>query len=186
MRFSADNAILSIVYILSYRMQKEKLFIDYPRDEKRGYVANTFMRSMTILAIIFMIIGSIKSIEYSFSETILIVELILSFIFLIDLLIRAHLSGWKRSFFSNVFNIFDIIASVPFIIAFGFHGYLAVGYLKVLRITRICRIFRLGKYFTFLTNFWKALKKNTYKYKIAGIFFLLCWLVGSFLMYAIE
>lgn len=116
--FSADKTILSIVYILPYLMTKEKLFIDYPKDTKRGYIANTFMRGMTILAVIFMIIGSVKSVESSFSNTILVVELILSCVFLVDLLIRAHLSGWKMKFFLNIFNIFDLIASLPFIIAF--------------------------------------------------------------------
>jgi|GEM_PF-5055669 len=65
-----------------------------------------------------MIISSVKSVESKYYHAILTLELIVSCIFLIDFFVRAHLSGWKRSFFINVFNIFDILASVPFIIAF--------------------------------------------------------------------
>lgn len=186
MHITPLEIIVSIVYFLIIRMDKKTLFIDYPREKKRGRIANTFMRSMTILAIFLMIIGSVKSIESAYYTPILWIEFAISCIFLIDFLIRAYLSRWKKAFFTNIFNIFDLIASVPFIVAVVFHGHLALGYLKVLRITRICRIFRLGKYFMFLTNFRKALKKNAYKYKIASIFFLLCWLLSSFLMYAIE
>lgn len=167
-------------------MSSKKLFIDYPTNTLPGRTANTIMRSITLLAIVLMIVASIKSIELRYYDLILVIEFLISCIFLIDLLIRAHLSGWKRSFFTNVFNIFDLLASIPFIVAFGLHGYLAVGYLKILRISRICRIFRLGKYFVFLSTFKQALQKNAYKYKIAGIFFLLCWIIGSFMMYTIE
>lgn len=167
-------------------MAHRKIFIDYPNDTAAGRVANTAMRTITLVAILLMIVASIKTIELRFYDLILVVEFLISCIFLLDLIIRAHLSGRKWKFFTNVFNIFDLLASIPFIIAFGLHGYMAVGYLKILRISRICRIFRLGKYFIFMSTFKEALKKNAYKYKIAGIFFLLCRIIGSFLMYSIE
>lgn len=167
-------------------MSKKQIYIDYPPGKKRGDMANATMRSVTILAIILMIVASVKKVETKFYEAILTLELIISCIFLVDFLIRAHLSGWKKKYFTNIFNIFDLLASIPFILAFWLKGYLAVDYLKILRATRVFRIFRLWKYFVFLNNLRKALKKNAYKYKIAWVFFLICLLIGSFLIYAAE
>ena len=167
-------------------MIKKTLFIDYPENEITGRIANRTMWGITIISIILMIISSVKRIELKFYDLILVIEFLISCIFLIDLIIRAHLSDRKLSFFTNIFNIFDILASVPFIVAFWFHGYFALWYLKILRIARICRIFRLGKYLIFLSTFKEALIKNAYKYKIAGVFFLLCRILGSFMMYIIE
>ncbi len=167
-------------------MNKKDIFIDYPSDKKRGDLANAIMRSVTILAIILMIVSSVREIEKTFYLAILAIELVISVIFVIDFLIRAHMSWRKRSFFVNVFNIFDLAAWLPFILAFWLKWYLALDYLKILRLTRICRLFRIGKYFTFLNNLWKALEKNAYKYKIAWVFFLLSWIIASFLMYVVE
>lgn len=167
-------------------MSDKKIYVDYPKSKKWGVIANILMRTLTILSVFFMIIVSIKEIEQAHHDLILALELIISVLFLSDFLIRAHLSWWKKKFFTNVFNIFDLFASVPFIIAFWFQWYLAVDYLKILRITRVFRIFRLGKYVVFLSNLWKALKKNWYKYKIAGVFFIISLLVAAFLMYVIE
>ncbi len=167
-------------------MNKKKIYIDYPTDKKRGDLANAVMWSVTLLAIVLMIVASVRKVETDFYHAILALELIISFLFLIDFLIRAHLSWRKKKYFTNIFNIFDLFASIPFILAFWLKGYFAVDYLKVLRATRIFRVFRLGKYFVFLTNLWKALKKNAYKYKIAWVFFLICLLIWSFLIYATE
>lgn len=167
-------------------MSKKKIYVDYPSNTKWWDLANAAMRAVTILSIVLMVIASIESVEQVYFYAILALEVIISVIFLIDFLIRAHLSWWKRSFFGNIFNIFDLLASIPFIIAFWLQWYLALGYLKILRVTRICRIFRLWKYVVFLSNLVKALKKNAYKYKIAGVFFFLSLLIASFLMYIIE
>lgn len=97
---------------------KKELFIDYPSDKRRGDLANAVMRSVTILSIIMLIISSVKTIEQVYYHAILALELIISIVFLADFLIRAHLSRWRWKFFTNIFNIFDLLASVPFIIAF--------------------------------------------------------------------
>jgi len=100
-------------------MPDKKAYIEYPSEKKWGKIANSVMWSITLLAIVLMIVASVKSIERNYYHTIIVVELIISCVFLVDYLIRWHLAGWKFSFVKNIFNIFDIIASLPFIIAFG-------------------------------------------------------------------
>ncbi|MBP6910016.1 hypothetical protein KBC03_00210 [Patescibacteria group bacterium] len=73
-------------------MNKKDIFIDYPSDKKRGDLANAIMRSVTILAIILMIVSSVREIEKTFYLAILAIELVISVIFVIDFLIRAHMS----------------------------------------------------------------------------------------------
>lgn len=73
-------------------MNKKKIYIDYPTDKKRGDLANAVMWSVTLLAIVLMIVASVRKVETDFYHAILALELIISFLFLIDFLIRAHLS----------------------------------------------------------------------------------------------
>lgn len=99
-------------------MSEKDSYIEYPSQKRRGKIANNLMWSITLFAIILMIIASIKSIEKNYYHIILLVEFIISCIFFVDYLIRWHLSGWKFSFIKNIFNIFDLIVSLPFILAF--------------------------------------------------------------------
>lgn len=80
------------MYLLCLLFMKKEIFIDYPSNKRRGDLANAVMRSVTILSIILLIISSVKTIEQVYYHAILALELIISFIFLVDFFIRAHLS----------------------------------------------------------------------------------------------
>ncbi|MEI7477926.1 MAG: ion transporter [bacterium] len=58
--------------------------------------------------------------------------------------------------------------------------------LNIFRLCRVLRIFRVGKYMSFLKEIWKAVRKNLYKYRIAFTLFFIVWLIGSFLVYSVE
>jgi hypothetical protein len=58
--------------------------------------------------------------------------------------------------------------------------------LNILRLCRVFRIFRVGKYYEFLGDLRNAVKSNMFKYKIAFTLFFVIRLIGSFLLYAIE
>lgn len=161
------------------------IYVEYPQTEIWKQI-NRFFAILTYLSIFTIVVWSyFKESSYYF-RYIYISEFFFSFLFMIDYLVRLHLSKYSRKFIKNFFSITDFISFMPFIVwlIIWFSWYSAV--FNIFRLCRVLRIFKVGKYGIFLKELWNAVKKNIYKYNIAFTLFFIVWLIWSFLIYSIE
>ncbi len=141
---------------------------------------------LTYFSIIVVIIGSYYKVDSPHFQYVMLSEIIFSFLFLIDYVTRFVYSKWSRRFIVNGFSIADLLSFLPLLIGVATGFWRNVESLNILRIWRVLRLFRVGKYMEFLKNLWKALQSNLYKYKLAFTLFFIIWLMWSFIVYAIE
>lgn len=164
---------------------KTKIYIDYPNTRRGNQLSGTFS-FVTYLSVIFVVFSSYIKFGDPLFWFVVGFEIIFSFFFLLDFLIRWFLSKFSPRFLFNFYTILDIISILPlFLISFmGSTNFVEI--LIIFRLWRVLRIFKMSQHVYFLKKFWRAVKKNEYRYKLGGIIFLIILLIWSFIMYWLE
>ena len=117
-------------------------------------------------------------------------NILISFVFLLEYTYRFMRSKNKKWFVSNMYNIADLLSFLPFLIEVLFSliwGFtVAHNYFKALRLLRVLRLFDLIKEAPILHHFFHSLKKYKYEYRALFILMLIVLIIVTFFVYHFE
>lgn len=150
-----------------------------PSEEKSRFML-IYDLTFCILALVAVYI-SLCDLTTGCTDFQIIVDYIITMIFIVDYVVRLFISKNKKDFFKQ--NIFDLIAIIPFTSLFKVFRVLKV--LKVLKALKILKFARLSAYFA---RFYKRVKFffeiNGLKYMVFASLF--CIVIGGVAIHFVE
>lgn len=162
-----------------------KIYIDYPKTERGKKLSDVFA-FVTYISIFVVTLSSYIKIGDPYFDYVIMVEIIFSFFFLVDFLIRWYLSKFSWRFLCNFYSILDIISILPFFIISFMSSTNFVDILIMFRMWRLLRLFRLEHNHYFIKKIWRAVQQNKNRFTLWWLVFLIVWLFWSFIMYWLE
>ncbi|MBN1500112.1 MAG: ion transporter [Spirochaetes bacterium] len=166
---------------------KKKLYIIiFESDTKAGKAFDVVLLWAILISIAAVMLESVESIEKTAGSYLRAVELMFSAVFLIEYILRIYSSEKRFGYIFSFFGIIDFLSVIPgfFSLTAARPRFLIV--VRSLRMLRVFRIFKLGRYMKEGVFLLKALKASRYKITIfLGAVCTILIIVGT-LMYLIE
>jgi voltage-gated potassium channel len=153
-----------------------------------------FIASLVILNVVAIILESVPSIHEEWAQFFHFFELFSVVVFSLEYVLRvwsyaqkfAHEGGsaWegRKSYVFSFFGLVDFFSTVPFYLQLLFPG----ADLRVLRMFRLLRIFKLSRYNSAMDDMFEAIKSERDSFSSALFLLLISCLLFSSLIYIIE
>lgn len=153
-----------------------------------------FIASLVILNVVAIILESVPSIHEEWAQFFHFFDLFSVVVFSLEYVLRvwsyaqkfAHEGGsaWegRKSYVFSFFGLVDFFSTVPFYLQLLFPG----ADLRVLRMFRLLRIFKLSRYNSAMDDMFEAIKSERDSFSSALFLLLISCLLFSSLIYIIE
>jgi voltage-gated potassium channel len=153
-----------------------------------------FIASLVILNVVAIILESVPSIHEEWAQFFHFFDLFSVVVFSLEYVLRvwsyaqkfAHKGGsaWegRKSYVFSFFGLVDFFSTVPFYLQLLFPG----ADLRVLRMFRLLRIFKLSRYNSAMDDMFEAIKSERDSFSSALFLLLISCLLFSSLIYIIE
>ncbi|NQZ78109.1 MAG: ion transporter [Ekhidna sp.] len=168
------------------RVRRRLFELVFGTDTKSGKLFDIVLLWAIVLSVIVVMLESVSEIRESYRKWFLIVEWIFTVLFTIEYILRLLITSNPRKYAFSFFGIIDLLATIPTYLALFVTG---GGYLVVIRSIRLLRIFRilkLGRYLSEASVLTGALYSSRHKILVfLGAVFTLAMIMGT-LMYMIE
>ncbi len=166
---------------------RQRLYeIIYQSDTRVGRLFDQFLIGVIVLSLMVVILDSVESISSLHHVQLLTLEWLFTGIFTIEYLARLYATKEKLRYATSFFGIIDLLAVLPTYLALIFPELHALIDVRVLRLIRIFRVFKLTAYvseYTYLANALKASRRKILVF--LSVVMIVVMLMGS-LMYVIE
>lgn len=113
-----------------------------------------FIQALILISILTFSIETIPSLSPETREILRISEIICVVVFTIEYLLRIYVADRKLKFIFSFFGIIDLVAILPFYLAFG----VDLRSLRAIRFLRLFRILKLVRYNRAMNHFSRAMK----------------------------
>ena len=170
-----------------YSSLKQRLYtIVFGTETKAGKLFDIVLLWAILLSVISVMLESVQEIKDRYGYLLLIFEWLFTALFTIEYLLRLYISrsAWKYAF--SFFGIVDLLATLPTYLTLVVAGgsYLIV--IRTVRLLRIFRILKLGRYLREASVLTNALAASKHKILVfLGAVSTLVMIMGT-LMYMIE
>lgn len=166
--------------------RKKIYVIVFGTDTPAGKLFDVVLLWTILLSVISVMLESVKEIKESYWALFFILEWTFTVLFSIEYLLRLFISPKPRKYAFSFLGIIDLLATLPSYLALFFTGgsYLVV--IRSIRLLRIFRILKLGRYLREASVLGNALLAS--RHKILVFLGAVCTLVliSGTLMYMIE
>ncbi len=166
---------------------RQKLFVVvFGTETRTGKLFDIVLLWAIVLSVVSVMLESVKTISENYSQILFILEWFFTILFTIEYLLRLIITAKPKKYALSFFGIIDLLATIPTYITLFVAGgsYLIV--IRSIRLLRIFRILKLGRYLREASVLSNALAASRYKIFIfLGAVFTLAMIMGT-LMYMIE
>ncbi len=155
-------------------------------DHWRGRLFDIGLLLVILLSVVTVMAESIEPFRQSHSRALLIAEWSFTILFTIEYVLRLLCVKHPARYATSFFGIVDFLAVVPTyagLLMFGSHSLVVV---RVLRLARVFRILKLGRYVQAGDLIWSALKASHQKIIVFLMTVLTLVVIIGTLMYLIE
>lgn len=163
------------------------------QDDRWSHFSQIFITSLVLMNIMAVILGSVPDVNARFGEALMWFEWASVLIFTTEYLLRIWAHGarykltaggsWRgrKAYMTSVYGLIDLAAIAPFYLQAIFPG----ADLRVLRIVRMVRVFKLSHYSSAIEDLIHAIQGEKRSF-IAALYLLLIVLLlsGSFMYFA--
>ncbi|MDD2871411.1 MAG: ion transporter [Candidatus Gracilibacteria bacterium] len=167
--------------VLTYNKEQYENILDDPNSN----IGRFFDMCILVLIMFFpflLIFESIGNNSIRYGVELLYFDAFVSSAFMFEYMYRFVNSRNKIKFLFSPMRIIELLSFLPF-----FLGLVAVGdFLKLLRITRLFRVFKLVKRIPLTDGFIKSLKNYSDEYKAVFTLYAMILFLGSFFVYYLE
>merc|ERR1719313_2941803 len=177
-------------------MMKVFLLFDEPFSSTTAWILSFFIINLIIVSIIaFVLETSVWSELYIPDEVWVIVEFICSTVFSIEFAFRFYATpagGSGRCYFLvQPLNITDVLAILPFYVEYGMWYYNVepaeqLGFLRLVRVTRVLRLFKLSRYSTWLQLVAEGMRRSAKPVAILLSMFMIMALIFASTLFFVE
>jgi len=160
--------------------------IIYETDTPAGYVFDVVLIISILLNSLLIIVESVESIRMVHGQAFLVAQYFFVALFTVEYILRIYVVENRRAYLTSFFGIIDLLAIVPFYLAFVFPFARLFPVLRTLRLLRLFSVFKMARYVDEAGTLVKALRASRPKIIIflATILFIIV-IVGA-VMYTVE
>lgn len=167
--------------------RKQRIYeIIFEADTFWGKAFDVALIAAITLSIVVVILETQPGMPVWFGRSLTILEYVFTAFFTAEYVLRIYCSPQPRRYVLSFFGIIDLLATLPFYLAFFFPG---IRYVMVLRSFRLIRVFRVFKLFNFLDEGNLLLRSLQASFNKIFVFFLfivvLVISIGT-VMYVVE
>lgn len=172
---------------LAKKTLKEKLFIIiFEADTRAGQLFDKTLIYLILLSLVVVVIDSVDSISSKFHFSLSVLEWLFTIIFSLEYIARVYCAQNRVQYIKSFYGIIDLIAVLPTYLAMLFPELHALIDVRVLRLIRIFRVFKLTEYVTEYVHLGAALAASRRKIFVFLSGVLMIVMVLGTLMYVIE
>jgi voltage-gated potassium channel len=160
--------------------------IIYEADTPEGKLFDVVLLILIVISIVAVMLESVAGIKIVYGKELNIIEWVITAFFTIEYIARIISVKKPASYILSFYGIIDFLAMIPKYIDILFPGLGFLISIRALRLLRVFRILKLGRFVGASNQLVTALKKS--KVKIAVFLFgvvIICIIMGT-LMYIIE
>jgi voltage-gated potassium channel len=166
---------------------KKNLFeIIFSSDTYYGKLFDVILLVLIIISVGVVMLESISEVKVNFGRHLLILEWVLTFLFLIEYIVRIICSPRPLRYIVSFFGIVDFLAIAPTLIAFFIPVVQPLIVIRSLRLLRVFRILKLSHFISEGNALLIAVRNSMRKISIFMAFILVIVLLLGSLMYVIE
>ncbi|WP_424961578.1 ion transporter [Ekhidna sp.] len=168
------------------RIRNQLFEIVFGTETRAGKLFDIVLLWAIVLSVVSVMLESVKEIRESYDTVFVVLEWFFTVLFSVEYLLRLFITAKPKKYAFSFFGIVDLLATLPTYITLFMAGgsYLVV--IRSLRLLRIFRILKLGRYLREASVLSNALAASRYKiFVFLGAVFTLAMIMGT-LMYMIE
>ncbi len=167
-------------------LRKQLFEIVFGTETRAGKLFDIILLWAIVLSVLSVMLESVKEIRESYDSIFFVSEWFFTILFTIEYLLRLFITAEPKKYAFSFFGIIDLLATLPTYLTLFVAGgsYLVV--IRSIRLLRIFRILKLGRYLREASVLSNALAASRHKILVfLGAVFTLAMIMGT-LMYMIE
>ncbi len=139
-----------------------------------------------IISIVIVMLQSVSGIGGGWQGVFMLMEIAITVLFIIEYLLRVWTSPRPRLYMKSFYGVIDLLAILPMFIELLFASAHSLGVIRAIRLVRIFRILKLGRFIGQSELIMASLKASSRKIGVFLFFVLIvCSIIGA-LMFVIE
>ena len=172
---------------LANKSLKEKLFIIiFEADTRAGQLFDKALIYLILLSLVVVVLDSVEAVAQKYHLGLSILEWFFTLIFSLEYAARVYCATHRWQYIRSFYGIIDLVAILPTYLAMLFPELHALIDVRVLRLIRIFRVFKLTEYVSEYMHLGAALKASRRKIFVFLSGVLMIVMVLGTLMYVIE
>ena len=166
---------------------KERLYvIIFESDTKMGLLFDRVLIFAILLSVLVVVLDSVASISDQFHSELVTLEWMFTILFSIEYLARLYCAKYRWRYATSFYGVIDFLAVVPTYLALLFPELHALIDVRVLRLIRMFRIFKLTAYMSEYQHLAEALSASRRKILVfLSVVLMVVTVMGS-IMYVVE
>lgn len=166
---------------------RKKIFVTiFGTDTPAGKAFDVALLYLIIISVVVVILESVQSLHNLFPHLFISAEWFFTIIFTIEYLLRVYSSPHPLKYITSFFGVIDLLAILPTYFGLFFDQATFLLTIRALRLVRMFRVFKLGRYLKEAAILAKALQMSMHKITVFfGAVLTLVLILGS-LIYMVE
>jgi voltage-gated potassium channel len=166
---------------------KERLYIIiFESDTKMGLLFDRVLIYTILLSVLVVVLDSVAAISKQFHSELVTLEWMFTILFSIEYIARLYCAKYRWRYATSFYGVIDFLAVVPTYLALLFPELHALIDVRVLRLIRMFRIFKLTAYMSEYQHLAEALSASRRKILVfLSVVLMVVTVMGS-IMYVVE
>ena len=160
--------------------------IIYETDVPAGYAFDVMLIITIIVNSLLIILESVEGIRLAHGQALLLLQYFFVAIFTLEYILRLIVVENRRKYLTSFFGIIDLLAIVPFYVAYVFPFARLFPVLRILRLLRLFSVFKMARYVDEAGILVKALRASRPKITIFLVTILFIIVIVGAVMYTVE
>jgi voltage-gated potassium channel len=167
-------------------LRKKIYIIIFGTDTPAGKAFDVVLLTMIILSVTAVILESVSSLRVAYHDIFFKVEWVFTVTFSLEYLLRVISSPRPLKYITSFYGVIDLLAILPTYLGLLFDQSTFLLTIRAMRLLRMFRVFKLGRYLKEAAVLAKALRLSIHKIVVFfGVVLTLVLILGS-LLYLIE
>tara|TARA_A100000171_G_scaffold51061_1_gene64238 strand:+ start:1266 stop:2084 length:819 start_codon:yes stop_codon:yes gene_type:complete len=167
-------------------LRKRIYIIIFEADTPAGKAFDVALLWAIVISVLAVILESVKSLNEHYGQFFKIVEWVLTIGFSIEFILRLYVSETPKKYAFSFYGIIDLLAVLPAYISLVFTGTQYLLIIRALRLLRVFRILKLGRFVGEGEQLARALKASRHKITVFLGSVLTVVMITGTAMYMIE
>lgn len=168
------------------RLRRRIFAVIFGTDTPAGKLFDVVLLSLIIISVSAVVLESVKTIREAYHDFFVDLEWFFTIVFTVEYLLRIYSSPRPWRYITSFYGIIDLLAIMPTFLGLLFDSSTFLLTIRAMRLLRMFRVFKLGRYLKEAAVLVKALQLSIHKIVVFfGVVLTLVLILGS-MLYLIE
>ncbi len=166
---------------------RKKLFvIIFGTDTPAGKAFDVALLIAIVLSVLAVMLESVSSIETGYGDIFRIIEWALTILFSLEYITRIYVTDHKRGYIFSFYGLIDLLSLLPTYLSLILAGTQYLLIIRALRLLRVFRILKLGRFVGEGEQLARALKSSRHKITVFMATVVMLVVMMGTIMYLVE